>query len=82
MYGVGSSLEETMRLLGNTASMSIITVIFTVYLGGNAIKPENFSALLTSMRAIFMLFFVISMMSLILVLLMRKPKPNQASVVR
>jgi MFS family permease len=82
MYGVGSSLEETMRLLGNTASMSIITVIFTIHLGGNAIKPENFSALLTSMRAIFMLFFVISMMSLILVLLMRKPKPNQASVVR
>jgi MFS family permease len=77
MHGVVSSLEETMRLLGNTASMSIITVIFTIYLGGNAIKPEDFSALFTSMRAIFMLFFVLSMMSLFLVLLARKPKPGR-----
>jgi hypothetical protein len=52
MHGVGSSLEETMRLLGNAASMAIVTVIFTLYLGESIIKTENFPGLLTSMRAI------------------------------
>jgi len=66
MYGMVSSLEETMRLLGNTASMAIITVIFTLYLGESIIKTENFPGLLASMRTIFSIFFVISMMSLIL----------------
>lgn len=66
MYGMGSSLEETMRLLGNAASMAIITMIFTLYLGGSIIKTENFPGLLTSMRAIFSIFFVISAISLIL----------------
>lgn len=66
MFGMGSSLEETMRLLGNAASMAIITMIFTLYLGGSIIKTENFPGLLTSMRAIFSIFFAISVMSLIL----------------
>jgi MFS family permease len=66
MYGMGSSLEETMRLLGNAASMVIITVIFTLYLDESIIKTENFPGLLTSMRVIFSIFFALSTMSLIL----------------
>lgn len=77
MYGMGSSLEETMRLLGNAASMAIITVIFTIYLGESIIKTENFPGLLSSMRAIFSIFFVISTTSLILAASSRKFRVRQ-----
>ena len=68
MYGVVSSLEETMRLLGNTASMAIITAVFTFYMSGNAIKPENFPGLLASMRTISAILIAISIISLILLI--------------
>jgi predicted MFS family arabinose efflux permease len=68
MYGVVSSLEETMRLLGNTASMAIITAVFTFYMSGNAIKPENFLGLLASMRTISAILIAISIISLILLI--------------
>lgn len=66
MYGLGGSLVETMRLLGNTVSMAITAVLFTLYLGGMAIQPENYPLLLASMRSIFMIFFVLLTVSLIL----------------
>lgn len=66
MYGVGGSLEETMRLLGNTVSMAITAIVFTHYLGGTAIRPEIYPSLLASMRAVFMIFFIISTASLIM----------------
>ena len=68
MYGLVSSLEETMRLLGNTASMAIITAVFTFYMSGNAIKPENFPGLLASMRTISAILIAISIISLILLI--------------
>lgn len=66
MYGVGSSLEETMRLLGNTVSMAITTVVFARYLSGENITPEHYPALLGSMRTIFIIFFALLVFSFIL----------------
>lgn len=66
MYGVGSSLEETMRLLGNSVSMAITSVAFTVFLGGADVEPQHYPALLDSMRAVFAIFFVLLLLSLAL----------------
>ena len=68
-YAVGSSLEETMRLLGNASSMALVTVGFTLYLGGTDIIPENHPAFLHSIRLIFAVFSVLCLASLILILL-------------
>jgi MFS family permease len=66
-YGVGSSLAETMRLVGNAASMALVTVGFTFYLGGSVILPRNYPAFLQSMRLILAAFSVLCMASLLLI---------------
>ena len=40
-YAVGSSLAETMRLVGNASSMALVTVGFAFYLGGTDIMPRE-----------------------------------------
>ena len=67
-YGVGSSLAETMRLVGNAGSMALVTVGFTFYLGGTEIRPENYPAFLQSMKLILAAFSVLCMASLLLIL--------------
>ena len=68
-YAVGSSLEETMRLVGNAGSMALVTVGFTFYLGGTNLISENHPAFLQSMRLILAAFSVLCVSSLLLILL-------------
>ena len=68
-YALGSSLEETMRLVGNASSMALVTVGFAFYLGGTDIIPENHQAFLQSMRLIIAAFSVLCGCSLLLVLM-------------
>lgn len=74
MYGVGSSLAETMRLIGNTVSMAITTVSFALYLGSENIMPENYSDFLTSMRTTVAIFFILCAISLVMVFLAGRGK--------
>lgn len=64
MYGVGSSLAETMRLIGNTVSMAITTVAFAIYMGEANIIPKNYPDFLDSMRLVVSVFFVLCIISL------------------
>lgn len=66
-YGVGSSLAEAMRLVGNAGSMALVTVGFAFYLGGAVILPENYPAFLQSMRLILAAFSVLCVASLLLI---------------
>jgi len=68
-YALGSSLEETMRLVGNASSMALVTVGFAFYLGGADIIPENHPAFLQSMRLIIAAFSVLCVCSLLLILM-------------
>jgi len=68
-YALGSSLEETMRLVGNASSMALVTVGVAFYLGGTDIIPENHPAFLQSMRLIIAAFSVLCVCSLLLILL-------------
>jgi hypothetical protein len=56
-----------MRLVGNAASMALVTVGFTFYLGGSVILPRNYPAFLQSMRLILAAFSVLCMASLLLI---------------
>lgn len=66
MYGVGSSLAETMRLIGNTVSMAITTVAFAIYIGEANIMPKNYPDFLDSMRLVVSIFFVLCIISLVM----------------
>lgn len=76
-YGVGSSLAETMRLVGNAGSIALVTVGFTYYLGGTEITPENYPAFLQSMKLILAAFSALCMASLLLILLASHAKPQK-----
>ena len=84
-YALGSSLAETMRLVGNASSMALVTVGFAFYLGGADIIPENHPAFLQSMRLIIAAFSVLCGCSLLLILMAsqnRKQKKDDTSLYR
>ncbi len=48
--GVASGLTASMRTLGMMTSMTIITVAFSVFMGGHSVTPQTQPAFLLSMR--------------------------------
>lgn len=55
-YGVASASVSTMRLIGQTLSIGIATLVFALYLGPVQIMPENYPALLDSIGISFIIF--------------------------
>jgi EmrB/QacA subfamily drug resistance transporter len=51
-YGVASAVLGTMRLVGQTLSMGIITLIFALYIGQVEITPETYPLFLTSVKTV------------------------------
>lgn len=62
--GVGASVLGTMRITGQTLSMSISTLVFGIYLGSKGIKPDTFHVFLQSVRLSFIIFTVLSLFAL------------------
>ena len=60
LYGVASGVSSTMRLLGNSFSIGIAMLIFSLYVGQVQITPERYHAFLKSVRVIFVMFFFFS----------------------
>jgi len=54
--GVASGLNSTMRTLGMMGSMTVITIIFSVFMKGHPVTPQTQGAFLTSMRTALMTF--------------------------
>jgi hypothetical protein len=54
--GVASGLNSTMRTLGMMASMTVITVIFSIYMAGQAVTPETQEQFMASMRSALITF--------------------------
>lgn len=52
-YGVASSTLATMRVVGQTLSMSVTTLIMTLYLGSEKIGPGNLPGFMRSMNTAF-----------------------------
>ena len=56
LYGVGSSTLVTMRLIGQTLSVTLIGAVSVIYVAEVELKPENFAQLLSSSDTAFLLF--------------------------
>jgi len=67
MYGLGSSMVEAMRLLGNAVSMAVTTMALAYYIGSQKIDPEKYPLFMQSMGLISVLFLLLCLGSLVLV---------------
>lgn len=54
--GVASGLSSSMRTLGMMSSMTIITIVFSILMGGNPVTAETQMAFLASMRTALLIF--------------------------
>ncbi|MFB3924943.1 MAG: MFS transporter [Syntrophales bacterium] len=52
-YGVASGILATMRMMGQTLSMGVVMLTFSVFIGGSPITAEHHPNLLTSMKTVF-----------------------------
>lgn len=57
--GIASATVSTMRLIGQTLSMGIAVLLFSVIIGRVQIMPENYPALLSSIKIAFTIFTVL-----------------------
>ncbi len=54
-YGVASAVLGTMRLVGQTLGMGIITLVFALYIGQVEITPRIYPLFLTSVKTVFVI---------------------------
>jgi EmrB/QacA subfamily drug resistance transporter len=59
-YGTASSLLATMRAMGMLGSMTLITVLLSVFMGRQPVTPETGPAFMTTMRWSLMIFALMS----------------------
>jgi EmrB/QacA subfamily drug resistance transporter len=62
--GVASGLNSSMRTLGMMTSMTIITIIFSIYMRGHAVTPETQAAFLHSMRMALLAFCALCLLGI------------------
>jgi len=55
-YGIASAILATMRSIGQTFSMGISTLIFTIYIGNVQITQEYYPFFLESIKVVFTIF--------------------------
>jgi EmrB/QacA subfamily drug resistance transporter len=63
-YGVASGIIGTMRLLGQMFSMGVVTLIFSLYLGGMQVAPGSFPLFLKSIHLSFIIFAVLCVLGI------------------
>jgi EmrB/QacA subfamily drug resistance transporter len=81
-YGVASGMLGTMRLTGQMMSLGIAMLIFSIFIGRVQITPEYFGALMSSIKAAFIVFAILCIIGIPLSLKrgnMRQDKPPMAA---
>jgi EmrB/QacA subfamily drug resistance transporter len=63
-YGVASGTLATMRLVGQTFSQGIATLLFALYIGRVEIAPENYPLFLASAQTAFAVFAVLCVLGI------------------
>ncbi len=53
--GVASATVSTMRIIGQTLSMGMVIVIFSIYIGAVQFTPQNYPELMISIKIIFII---------------------------
>lgn len=64
LYGTASSILGTMRLVGQAISMSIVTLLITVFIGKVQLSQASPEALLTCMRFSFIVFTLLCLLGI------------------
>jgi hypothetical protein len=54
--GVASGVVGTMRMVGQMLSMGLAMMLLAIYIGKEAINPDNFTGLIAVMRTGFLIF--------------------------
>jgi len=54
-YGVAAATSSTMRITGQSLSMGITILIFSIYIGTTQFAPSNYPQLMTSIQIIFII---------------------------
>jgi MFS family permease len=62
-YGVANSITATMRNLGQSTSMAIVTIAMGIFLGGSTLQNADKATLLHSMKVSFIVFVVLSIIA-------------------
>ncbi|MFZ5798960.1 MAG: MFS transporter [Thermodesulfobacteriota bacterium] len=68
-YGLASGTVATMRLLGQMGSMTAATIFLSLFVGREAIGPENYPRFLASMHACFLFFVLLCIVGIVFSLL-------------
>ena len=76
LYGVAASTVATMRQAGMTLSMSIVNVIFAVYIGSEQITLGNHDAFMQSFKVAFIIFACLCFAGVFASLARGKMRPN------
>lgn len=74
-FGVASGINGTMRLVGQTLSMGIVMMLFSLFIGPVVITPEYFPQFITSLQYAFLIFTVLSLFGIAASLMRGKRQP-------
>jgi MFS family permease len=78
IYGLASSMVETMRLVGMTISIAITTIIFTFFIGSTHITPAVSREFIGTIHVIFWIFLGISLCALLVALFLKRRPTGSA----
>ena len=65
-YSVANSIVATMRNYGQTASMSIVSIVMGIYVGENQLEMVSPSVLITTLRTIFYIFTALCILAVVM----------------
>lgn len=65
-YGIASGMVGTMRLVGQISSIALASMIFQLYLGNQAVEPENYPQFITSVKTDFVIFAILCLIGVFL----------------
>ena len=74
IYGVASSIFSTVIYLGQTLSLAILLILFSIYLGRMDINPSNYQMFLEGLKTAFIIYVIISGSALIFSFMVGKEK--------
>jgi MFS family permease len=77
MYGLASSMVETMRLVGMTISIAIATILFTFFIGSVHITPAISREFTATIHVVFWIFLGISLCALLVTVFLKKSPVDQ-----
>jgi MFS family permease len=78
VYGLASSMVETMRLVGMTISIAITTIIFTFFIGSTHITPEVSREFIGTIHVILWIFLGVSLCALPVTLFLKRSPAGSA----